>query len=814
MDPEFTRNHDRNGPNQGLLRHKNFRLTTGLTAVLLTTAACAPRQHAAENDAPIVGGTNADIADFPWQVSLQEYRSSAYEAPAHFCGGSIINEFWILTAAHCLEGMEGIPIRVVAGTAKISESDTEGQVADVVRSITYPGYTDPIFGKDVALLRLSEPLKLLEGSGAMAIPLLTAADSPRLAAPGVYAQASGWGALDSDGDYPDHLQRVGILIVESAMAEQAIRGEEGYTDWRITPDQLVAGAWFGGRDSCQGDSGGPLVVRNETGTGHLLAGVVSWGVGCAEPNLPGLYARVSSFTDWIEKTINGPMVAIQSPEHGVELNGQMTLSAIAASDSGTIDRVEFVLPNGESIVDDSAPYEIEWDTTKVADGFAVFEARVFDEENVSGTEDFVEALILNGETCPTEFTAPDVPVFIPSGASGELISTLEIESADQIVGAKLSLDITHENPVELKAWLVSPSGAEYPISIQEHNEGYQIDMVDQPIENTRGESGSGTWELHLFDYGPFLEYDGVLESWSITFEDACYDPNPQNVGAGSKERCVGKTAPGASGWKDRERGGLYLDVDTSHCEYTQAPQYTTSMGGIGWHWTAEGATSIYSPAATGFRIYLATSLTAEEAEDREWHLNWEALPADAAVLGQCHGRTEPGQTEWVQYGTSGIYTDIDTRLCGMESVPLYFASLGGQGSHWSVRGETAIYEPTETGFRIYLYSPGMTPETANELGWYINWSSAPSELSSAALCTGHTEREDWKTYGSGYYVDVDTTRCNFTAEPNYFTSLEGSVHWKSQGGTAIYAPTETGFRIYLKDADATRTRVYWKASAQ
>ncbi len=819
----FTHAHNRNGSDEGRLRHKIQRLTAGLSAVLLVTAACSSPEPIAENLTPIVGGEDADIMDFPWQVSLQDPVLSEDDKPFHFCGGSIIDRFWILTAAHCVEGLEEDQLRVVAGSTKVSESDSEGQVRNVLRIVSHPEYVEASSGNDIALIRLSEPLDLSEGIGAMPIPLLAASDASRLAGSGVLARVSGWGTLESGGDSPDHLQSVELPIIPNTTAERMVRREPGYSDWRITPDQLAAGyANLGGKDACQGDSGGPLVVPNEEGTGFFLAGVVSWGIGCAEPNLPGFYARVTAFTDWIEETTQAPVVALQSPRGEVDLKGQITLSAKVASESGTIERVEFMLPNGERFVDYSEPYEMEWDTTKISDGFAVFEALVFDDQDVLGPVDLVEALILNGETCHTEVAASPTPNTIPNNGVSELVSTIEVENSDQIVGAELSLEIRHEDTLELAMWLISPSGNYHSISTRGQRDDTRISIVNQPIEGTRGELASGTWELHVVDYfaknSAFPTDAGTLESWSLTLESACYDPGPEipdiDIELSSTERCVGRTTPGASGWRNYKDKGLYLNVDTSHCGYTVTPQYITSMGGDGWHWTAEGATSIYFPTATGFRIYLATSFKPEEAEAKKWHINWEALPADVPVFDQCHGRTEPGQTKWLQYGTSGVYTDIDTSLCGMDEVPLYFASLGGLGSHWRVKGETAIYRQTETSFRIYLYAPGMTPEMANGLGWYINWSAALDELSSPELCTGHTERGHWKTYGSGYYVNVDTSRCGFTSTPNYFTSLQGSIHWKSQGGTAIYRPTETGFRIYVKGADARRTQVYWKASAQ
>ncbi|HLL00023.1 MAG TPA: trypsin-like serine protease [Myxococcaceae bacterium] len=240
----------------------------------------------------IVGGTDTTIAANPWQVSLQD--STGF----HFCGGSIIDANWILTAQHCVNnGGGGIsaPAFVEAGSTTLTGS---GQVRTVSEVYVYPGYVDTAQGKDVALLRLSSPLDLT-GANAKAIPILTAADAAAgYANPGVTSRVTGWGTLSSGGSSPDILQTVDVAIVSNADAQAAYRRET------ITADQLAAAS--PGKDSCQGDSGGPLTVLK--GSTRVLAGVVSWGYGCADPRYPGLYARVSSFDSWINSTITTPYI--------------------------------------------------------------------------------------------------------------------------------------------------------------------------------------------------------------------------------------------------------------------------------------------------------------------------------------------------------------------------------------------------------------------------------------------------------------------------------------------------------------------------
>jgi secreted trypsin-like serine protease len=224
----------------------------------------------------IVGGAATTIAQHPWQISLQGFGS-------HFCGGSIIGDRWVLTAQHCIDGEVAANLTVVAGITRLSAPGQAQQVA-VAEILRFPGYVSPEFGKDIALLRLAQPLVF--NANVQAIALAVASDN---ATPvGAAAIVSGWGTVSSGGSSPDQLRSVTVPVVGNGTAQQAL-GQA------ISADQLAAGAT--GRDSCQGDSGGPLTA--DSGRGRLLVGVVSWGFGCGDPGLPGMYARVSSYASWI-----------------------------------------------------------------------------------------------------------------------------------------------------------------------------------------------------------------------------------------------------------------------------------------------------------------------------------------------------------------------------------------------------------------------------------------------------------------------------------------------------------------------------------
>ena len=274
-----------------------------------------------EESDSIVGGVGTDISAVPWQVSLQTAGGS------HYCGGSILSADWILTASHCVvqNGQLVAPGRIMAGSSLLSTPNA-GQLVTAAEVIPAPGYVTPEQGKDAALIRLATPLTL-NGTTVRAIrPVTPRVAATQVDAPNVLAKVSGWGTLTSGGQIPNQLQSVEVPIITLQQASAAY-------GMQITPDQLPAGILgVGGKDSCQGDSGGPFVVPN--GNDFLLAGVVSWGQGCALPDFPGLYARVSSFTGWMDTYVGGPPTANAGTDGFAQGGQTVQLNGTASQDAG------------------------------------------------------------------------------------------------------------------------------------------------------------------------------------------------------------------------------------------------------------------------------------------------------------------------------------------------------------------------------------------------------------------------------------------------------------------------------------------------
>jgi len=224
-------------------------------------------------------------------VSLQENSE-------HFCGGTLVSPTAVVTAAHCIEGQSTERFSVVVGRSDLATAS--GQRIDVQQIISHPDYNGFSNDADIAVLVLAE------ASNETPIGFLSEVNES-LAAPDTNSTVLGWGATREGGAVTTQLRRVDVPIVsnDTANVPSAYNGQ-------ITENMLAAGREAGGRDSCQGDSGGPLVVFDADNQPHL-AGVVSWGEGCARRNKYGIYARVSRFADWIESVAD-----IDSPEGQID----------------------------------------------------------------------------------------------------------------------------------------------------------------------------------------------------------------------------------------------------------------------------------------------------------------------------------------------------------------------------------------------------------------------------------------------------------------------------------------------------------------
>ncbi|XP_047483691.1 prostasin-like [Penaeus chinensis] len=245
------------------------------------------------NDARIVGGTEVVPAlKYPWMVGVLVPRLLS----SYLCGGTIINDRFVITAAHCLfDGYTGQKLRpedVKIGLSDHDQLSDDGLQVPVSELIVHELYKDSDISFDVALIRLQEPLVFHHFLRPACLPT-DATESYE----GRWGFVYGWGVTNiSDYILSSRLQETQLLILGPDCDNKTIGNV------RPTPDMLCAGTEEGGKDTCTGDSGGPITVPARKRR-HVIVGITSFGEGCGVPGVPGVYTRVTSYLGWIlEKT--------------------------------------------------------------------------------------------------------------------------------------------------------------------------------------------------------------------------------------------------------------------------------------------------------------------------------------------------------------------------------------------------------------------------------------------------------------------------------------------------------------------------------
>ncbi|XP_052816492.1 atrial natriuretic peptide-converting enzyme-like isoform X2 [Mya arenaria] len=239
----------------------------------------------------IVGGDVANPNAWPWHVSVFGGTDQKY-----FCGGTIIDKHWILTAGHCIGGRRDVSnLLLRAGQPRRDTFSAYTQELYPAELILHPGYNPHTVANDIALIRLHNHIRFNDHVRPTCLP-----SSERKLPIGTRCTVLGWGKQgDTAPNYERQIRQVNLEVTDWHSCKAAIEGAKIKVPYQLTDQMFCAGGGIG-HDSCSGDSGGPFMCPlDRTNDTWYVAGIVSWGVACAYPNVPGVYTNVPGYLDWI-----------------------------------------------------------------------------------------------------------------------------------------------------------------------------------------------------------------------------------------------------------------------------------------------------------------------------------------------------------------------------------------------------------------------------------------------------------------------------------------------------------------------------------
>ena len=297
----------------------------------------------ADDTEMIVGGKRAPDGKYPWQVRLYEQP----EDDKGFCGGTLIGDQWVLTAAHCVLGASkpGDPVvpaaKVYVGYGSTDRAETTKVESEAI--VMHPDFVarGVKAGADVALIKLALPVS---GDYAKPIEIADKSAEEKFLTRGAKVTVTGWGAIWDPDDqeivellskvtvvpeeiseklnFPRKLHEVEIHVMDHAECRSAYQASQ----LDVTDTEICAMKPSSVANACYGDSGGPLMVLAKQPKRYVQVGVVSWGDRCGRAGVPNVYARVSAFHDWIEETMSGDTSVATEPSGPSEPSATSTRS--------------------------------------------------------------------------------------------------------------------------------------------------------------------------------------------------------------------------------------------------------------------------------------------------------------------------------------------------------------------------------------------------------------------------------------------------------------------------------------------------------
>ncbi|XP_007499808.2 probable threonine protease PRSS50 [Monodelphis domestica] len=247
----------------------------------------------------VIGGEDSVSQKWPWQVSIQESNN-------HLCSGTIIAPQWVMTAAHCVKN--DFSYDVYMGSTKLNESSKNSLRVSVKKVVIHPNFQEKRYWSwigrenDIALLKLVKRLNYTKHIAPICI-----ASSKFQVKPGSFCWLTGWGVTKvptagKEEPMSPKLQEAEISIMSNDDCDTFYHeASQVPTIVRIISIGMLCSDYSRGRDFCIGDDGSPLAC--EVDNTWFQAGLVSWSLGCAQPETPGVYARISTYSNWVDRVV-------------------------------------------------------------------------------------------------------------------------------------------------------------------------------------------------------------------------------------------------------------------------------------------------------------------------------------------------------------------------------------------------------------------------------------------------------------------------------------------------------------------------------